>query len=364
MIKKVNLQTWLLLSYLLVMIVGVSSYVTINKISSPRFFVVYLEQLEGIGFRLRYARTELVKGFMIASDQGSIWSVIVGGAAAGGLSYWVSKRITQPLIEMERITQKFAAGHFDERMPTRAIPELDQLSASFNRMAASLKEVERRRQELIGDLTHELRTPLTVVRGYLEELTDGEVEPSPEIYQRLIRVTSRMERLVNDLQELSKAEAGYLSIKLQPTNLRPLLEALVRRFSEQLLEEGPVLGLVCPPSLPTVLADPDRVEQVLVNLLGNAIRHTDKGSITLQAWSEPQRLWIAVMDTGQGIAAEDLPYVFERFWRTDQSRSRHPGGTGVGLAITRRLVELQGGQIQVESQLNRGSTFRFCLPLA
>jgi len=363
-IKKVDLQTRLLLTYLLILIVGASSFVTINKISSPRYFVILLERLEGIGFRLRYARTELIDGFVIASDQGAAWALLAGGATAGGLSYWVSKRITQPLIKMERITRKFAAGHFDERMPNSAIPELNQLCISFNRMAASLEEVEKQRQELIGDLTHELRTPLTVIHGYLEELADGEIESSPEIYQRLIRVTSRLERLVNDLQELSQAEVGSLSVKLQPMKLRPLLEGLLHRFSEQLLEEGPSLQLESPPSLPDVLADPDRVEQVLVNLLGNAIRYTDQGTITLRAWPEPQKLWIAVTDTGQGIAPEDLPFIFERFWRSALARSRYPGGTGLGLAIAQRLVQLQGGQIEVKSQLGQGSTFRFFLPLA
>lgn len=364
MIKKANLQTRLVLSYLLVSLVGASSYVAVTKISSPRFFTLYLEQLEGVGFRLRYARAPLVDGFVVASDQGTIWSLIVSGAAAGGLSYWISQRIVKPLLQMERITQKFAAGHLDERMPTNSTPELNQLATSFNRMAASLKEVEKHRRELISDVTHELRTPLTIVRGYLEELADGTIEPSPEIYQRLARVTTRLERLVNDLQDLSKAEAGSLAIKLRPTNLRPLLEVLVKRLSEQLLEGGPVLRLECPSLLPLVLADPDRVEQVLVNLLGNAIRYTAQGAIILRVWSEPQQLWIAVVDTGHGIAPEDLPHIFERFWRTEWSRFQHPGGTGIGLAITQRLVELQGGQLKVESQLNQGSTFQFSLPLA
>jgi len=363
-IKKANLQTRLLLSYLLVFIVGIGSYIIATKISSPRFFTLYLEQLEGIGYKLRYVRAPLVRGFVVGSDQGTIWSLIVSGAAAGGLSYWISQRIVKPLLRMERITQQFAAGHFDEQMPMNLTPELNQLAMSFNRMAASLKEVEKRRRELISDVTHELRTPLTIVRGYLEQLADGTIEPSPEIYQRLTRVTTRLERLVNDLQELSKAEAGSLSIKLRPTNLRPLLEVLVKRLSEQLLEGGPVLRLESPFVLPLVLADPDRVEQILVNLLGNAIRYTDQGAIMLRVWSEPQQLWIAVVDTGQGIAPEDLPYIFERFWRAEQSRFQHPGGTGIGLAITRRLVELQGGQIKVESKLNRGSTFQFSLPLA
>ena len=253
------------------MIVGVISLVIIGKLSSPRFFAQRLEKLEENGIEILDVRTELVQGFETAWDLSTSWSVIVGGTAAAGLSYWVSKRIMQPLTQMEKITRNFAAGKLDERLPTSEIPELNRLSASFNRMAASLEGVEQRRRELIGDLTHELRTPLTVVRGYLEELADGRILPSSEMYLRLARETTRLERLVNDLQELSKAEAGYLPINLQPVHLRSLLESLVQKFTDQLLEDGPILQLNCPPQLPPALADPDRTEQVLVNLLGNAV---------------------------------------------------------------------------------------------
>ncbi|MBU7583653.1 MAG: HAMP domain-containing histidine kinase [Nostoc sp. TH1S01] len=362
--KSLPLASRLFVSHLVVMIVGVVSFVIISKVSSPRFFVLHLERLQSQGLDLINVRTELVEGFETAWRRSTIWSVIVGTTAAGGLSYWVSKRIMQRLTEMEQITQKFAVGELDARLPLSDIPELNRLGTSFNRMAASLEGVEARRRELISDMTHELRTPLTVVRGYLEELADGEIEPSPEIYRRLAKETRRLERLVNDLQELSKAEAGHLPIKIQPINLLPLFESLVERFSEQLLEDGPLLRLDCPVPLPIVLADVDRTEQVLVNLLGNAIRYTTEGTITLQVWPEASKLWIAVIDTGIGISPEDLPHVFERFWRADQSRDRHSGGTGIGLTISRHLVELQGGQIQVESELGIGSTFRFCLPLA
>jgi signal transduction histidine kinase len=203
-----------------------------------------------------------------------------------------------------------------------------------------------------------------VVSGYLEELADGRIEPSPEVYYRLLRETTRLQRLINDLQELSKAEAGYLPIDLQPVHLPSLLESLVQKFSEQLMEDGPVLQLECPPQLPPVLADIDRVEQVLVNLLGNALTYTDTGSVTVRAWAEPDKLWVAVIDTGSGIAPEELPHVFERFWRSTRAGDRNFRGTGVGLAICRRLIELQGGDIQVESQVGVGSIFQFWLPLA
>ncbi len=362
--KSLPLASRLFFSHLVVMMVGVASLVIISKVSSPRLFVLHLQRLENRGFNLIAVRTELVTGFELAWRRSTIWSVLAGTTAAGGLSYWVSRRIMQRLTEMEQITQKFAAGQMDARLPLSNIPELNRLGASFNRMAASLEGVEARRRELIGDMTHELRTPLTVVRGYLEELADGEIEASPEIYRRLAKETKRLERLVNDLQELSKAEAGYLPIKIQRVNLRPLLESLVEKFSDQLLEDGPVMRLECPSVLPSVLADIDRTEQVLVNLLGNAVRYTTNGSITIRTWTEAFKLWIAVVDTGIGIATESLPHVFERFWRADRSRDRHSGGTGIGLTISRRLIELQGGQIYVESKLGVGSTFKFFLPLA
>ena len=370
-VKSLPLASRLFFSHLVVMIVGVGSLVLIGKLSSRPIFVWHLEQIEGRGFSLVYSRPYLVKGFDTAWNRSTFWSVIVGTTAAGGLSYWVSKRIVQPLTQIEQVTKKFASGHLDERLPPSEIPEINQLATSFNSMAVSLEDVEHRRRELVSDLTHELRTPLTVVRGYLEELSGGRIEATPAVYQRLTKETKRLERLINDLQELSKAEAGYLPIKLQPVDLRPLLEALVQKFSDQLLEDGPQLRLECPDQLPMVLADIDRVEQVLVNLIGNALTYTEKGSITVQAWIQPEggkvftpQLWIAVIDTGVGIAPEDLPHVFERFWRAEKSRNQHTGGTGIGLAISQRLVELQGGEIEVESQLGVGSTFRFYLPLA
>ncbi len=361
--KSLPLASRLFLSHLVVMIVGVLSYVVISKISSPRFFGQHLERLEREGTDINDIRSDLVHSFESAWRSSTFWSVLVGASAAGGLSYWVSIRIMQQLTEMESITQKFAGGQFDARLPLSDIPEFNRLGGSFNRMAASIQDVEARRRDLVSDMTHELRTPLTVVRGYLEELSDGNINSSQQVYQQLIKETRRLERLVNDLQELSKAEAGYLPTNIKPVDLYPLLESLVQRFEDQLLEDGPVLLLESLPSIPLVLADIDRTEQILINLIGNAIRYTPSGSISIRTWCDEQ-LWIAVVDTGVGIAPEDLPHVFERFWRADKSRNRNSGGTGIGLAITRRLVELQGGKIEVESELGIGTTFRFSLLLA
>jgi signal transduction histidine kinase len=360
---KPNLRTRLFLSHMIVMVVGISTLLTVGKVYTPQLFVLHLERLQGNGFNVVRVKRQIIDGFESAWSQGAFWSVIVGGTTAIGLSYWVSKRIMQPLIQMEQITQRFAAGHLEERVPENEIPELNQLANSFNRMAQDLEGVEQRRRDLVGDLTHELRTPLTVIEGYLEGLADGTIEPSADIYQRLARETVRLRRLVNDLQELSKAEAGYLPIHLQPLQIRSLLVLIMQRFSDQLLEDSLTLSVECPENLPQVLADSERVEQILINLVGNALRYTPEGSITLRAWAESERVWISVEDTGKGINAEDLPHVFERFWRADRSRDRNSGGTGIGLAISRRLVELQKGTIEVESEVGKGSTFRFSLPI-
>lgn len=361
---KPSLRSRLFLSHLAVMGVGIITLAGVGWLYSPRLFVVSLERIEGYGISVRQVRTQLIQGFEFAWTRGMLWSILVGGGAAGGLSYWVSRRIIRPLDQIEAVTRQFAAGHFSERVPPSEILEIQRLANSFNRMAADLEDVEQRRRLLVGDLTHELRTPLTILKGYLEGLGDGTVDPSPDLYLRLAKETGRLQRLVNDLQELSKLEAGYLPIHLQTVNLEPLLKGLVQRFSDQVGDRPVELRLECPADLPAVKADPERVEQILVNLLGNALRHTETGLITLAARAEPGRIWLSVQDTGTGIAPEDLPNVFERFWRADPSRDRNSGGTGVGLTICRRLVEIQGGHIEVDSQLGVGSEFRFWLPAA
>jgi signal transduction histidine kinase len=362
--NRLNLRQRLFLSHMIVMMVGLTTLLAVGKIYSPRLFVEHLQRLEISGINLYFVKRQLLDGFESAWSRGAFWSMIVGAAAAGGLSYLVSNRIMQPLIQMQRITQKFAAGNLQERMPANEIPELNRLADSFNRMAYALEGVEQRRRELVGDLTHELRTPLTVLEGYLEGLADGTIEATPDIYVRLAKESARLRRLVNDLQELSKAEAGYLPIEAAPLELRPMLASLVQKFADQLLEGETQLLLDCPADLPWALADAERVEQILVNLIGNALRYTPQGSVTVQARAEHHQIWIAVIDTGLGMAPEELPHVFERFWRSDRSRDRHSGGTGIGLAISRRLVELQKGTIEVTSQLGQGSTFRFSLPIA
>ena len=360
--NKLNLQVRLFLSHILVTIVGVTASSVVGNFFSPRFFQIHVRALEGKGLNIRTAHSQLIDVFEAAWARGNFWSFLIGTLAAAILSYWLAKRIVQPLNEMEIIVEQFASGKLDQRMSHLEIPELDRLAMGFNRMASSLEEVEERRREIIDDLTHELRTPLTIIRGRLEEIADGIISATPQIYSRLIRETKRLQRLLNDLQELSQAEAGRLSLNLKPTNLRQILEPLTARFGDQLIDSDRFLSLDCPNDLPYVMVDSDRLEQILVNLLSNAIRHTPQGSIAIKAWSVGDCIWISVQDTGSGIAQAELPYIFRRFWRSQSSRSQIYGGTGIGLAICKRLVELHGGEIFVESQLGVGSTFKFFLP--
>jgi signal transduction histidine kinase len=361
---QLGLRGRLFLSHIVVMIVGITTLLAVGKFSSSRMFIEHLQTLEYRGEVLFAVRRTLVSGFESAWNRGAFWSMIFGGGAAVGLSYLVSKRIMQPLLQMQRITSKFAAGELTARMPESEIPELDRFSQSFNRMAIALEGVEQRRRDLVGDLTHELRTPLTIVEGYLEGLTDGTIEATPEIYQRLSRETGRLKRLVNDLQELSKAEAGYLPINARKFDIRPLLSQLVLRFGDQLIDSEIRIKLEASFDLPRANADPERIEQILVNLIGNALRHTEAGVVEIQACQQKGMIVVSVVDTGVGIAPEDLPHVFERFWRSDRSRNRRSGGTGIGLAISKKLVELQNGTISVESEVGKGSTFSFTVPIA
>jgi len=358
--NRVGLRSRLFLSHLVVMMVGLLSFLVISRAAAHHLFAGHLDYLEEIGVTLIVTRKALTDGFEAVWSKSTLLAMLVGTVTSASLSYWVAKRIMRPIARMERVTRQFAAGHLHERVDASEIPELAQLGNSFNRLASSLENVETRRRELIGDLTHELRTPLTIVRGYLEQAINQQSQPSLEICELLVKETRRLERLVNDMQELSKAEAGHLSLNLRPVELYPLLKFQVERFSSQLMDDTE-LKLMIPAHLPLVFADSDRIEQILVNLIGNAIRHTAQGQITLRAWLGLHHVWIAVEDTGSGIATADLPYVFDRFWRSAASRSSK--GTGIGLAITKRLVELQGGIIEVESQLECGSIFRFSLPI-
>jgi signal transduction histidine kinase len=364
MVKR-NLITRLLFSHLLVVLLSMA-IVTLSGVSlNPLLFDRRVQEMREKGLLDVDSQTEqklVTQEFHDSWARSMAISIAIGTIGAIGLSYFGARRIRAPLQKLTNVTQEFSEGNFQVRMPNSDIPELHYLSQSFNRMANSLEDSEQKRSELISDMTHELRTPLTVTRGYLERLQDGKTAPSPALYQSLIQENRRLERLVNNLQELSKAQAGSIPLKLQAIALEPLLSSFVERFADQLTEDLSI-ALEYKATCAAAIADRDCLDQILVNLIGNAVQYSESGAITVRTYNQNDLIWIEVQDSGIGIKPDDLPHVFARFWRADKARSRRSGGTGIGLAIVKCLVELQGGKIEVKSELNQGSTFRFCLPI-
>ena len=262
---------------------------------------------------------------------------------------------------------RIAEGHYDERVNASSDDELGQLAERFNRMAERLEDTESMRRQLIGDVSHELRTPLTAIGGYMEGLTDGVLPPTPETFEQIRMEASRLSRLVDDLQELSRVEAGSYRLDVHPVALSALVETTVKRLSYQFDEKQVTLTRSLSPDLPPVLADEDRITQVLTNLLGNALAYTPAGGeVTVSALKTGNEVQISVRDNGIGIPAESLPHIFDRFYRVDKSRSRAAGGgSGIGLTIAKALVEAHGGRIWAESAgESQGSSFSFTLPIS
>ena len=307
-----------------------------------------------------------------AFGQTLLYSLLAAGmvatAAAALASLFVSRRFVEPLRYVLAATSRIASGRYGERVPVRDADELGELSQSFNAMARALEEAERRRMEVISDVSHELRTPLSTLRGYVEGLAEGVVEPSQETWTLLYAEFERLGRLVDDLRRLSRAEAGQLDLSMAPMAPAEAVRLAVGGMLPLFDEKGVELKSAVPGDLPSVLADVDRVVQVLSNLLSNALRHTpDGGRVVVEAEASGDEVTFEVTDTGTGIAPEHLERLFERFYRVEKSRSRGEarGGSGVGLAISRALVEAMGGRIWVESPgLGEGATFAFTLPVS
>jgi len=290
-----------------------------------------------------------------------------GGAAAGIaliLGFLVIRQLTRPLRTLSSATHRFAAGQLHHRVKIYSKDVIGQLGSDFNTMAQKLAKSEGLRQQMMADIAHELRTPLTVLQGNLQGLREGVFDPTPEFLTSLHEESLLLRRLVNDLQELSLAEAGELYLNKVSQPIGPLLDRALKALTQPIQDNHIVLQQRVAADLPPLRADSDRIVQVLVNLLSNAIRHTPRGgSITLQAKQVDLDIQVSITDTGAGIDQSDLPFVFERFWRADRARGRRNGGSGLGLAITKNLIEIHGGTIQVKSDKGVGTTFTFTLPI-
>jgi signal transduction histidine kinase len=290
-------------------------------------------------------------------------AVVMAGGVAVLLGTLIFIRVTRPLRQIQQASHDLAAGDLTARVPISTKDELSQVADSFNQMASQLENQQRLRKQMIADIAHELRTPISVFQGTLEGMLDGVLKPEPSELRDLHAETRRLARLVEELRTLSLAEAGQLQLKRQPVDLGDLSATLVQRMSPLAQTREVGIETEIKEGLPLVSVDADRIVQVLTNLLDNALRYTPAGGqITVRVNQVDGQVQMSVEDEGPGIPEEQIPYVFERFWRGDRSRSRDSGGSGLGLSIARQLVELHGGTISATSAPGKGSTFWIALP--
>lgn len=366
-------------SYLVVIIVGVVVLATATEFVVPSAFDRHLSAMGsmmtgmmGSDMMGRDLNNDLFSNFRAAVNEALAVAALAATLAAIAVSVFVSRQVVIPVREMMLASWRIAEGHYSERVQIAGnvkpgeMDELDQLALSFNRMASTLEQVESKRRQLIGDVAHELRTPLTTIKGSMEGLIDGMLPSNEDTFQEIYREADRMERLVNDLQELSRVEAGAYDLELRPLAVSHLVDVTVQRLSRQFEEKGIVLDSNIPKGLPNVYADENRIYQVLLNLVGNALQYTPQGGhVEITADYAEGEVFITVTDTGIGIPKEHLENIFTRFYRVDKSRSRAGGGSGIGLTISKHLVEAHGGRIWVEdNQSQKGSVFTFTLPIA
>jgi two-component system sensor histidine kinase BaeS len=298
-----------------------------------------------------------------------VMGTIIFIAASLMIAYAISKRLTAPLQQLIPIIERMGHGELGLQAPAHQKDEYGQVARAFNRMSQMLQRSETTRRNLVADVAHELRTPLTIIRGKLELAQhDGRpIDPVQllPVQDELIRLT----KLVEDLNLISLAEADRLPLEKQATDITALITTITERLRDDAERKEITLSIDNQPDLPLIHVDPYRISQVLLNLAANAIRYTpDHGTVTIkaetiQAGNAAPEIQITVSDTGPGIAAEHLPHLFDRFYRTDEGRSRNSGGIGLGLAIARGIVLAHQGTISVESELGLGTSFIVRLPV-
>jgi len=290
-------------------------------------------------------------------NRSALAAAIIAGVVALVLALLLAYRLLRPVQELTQAATHMADGDLSQRVPVRGDDQLATLGRTFNTMADSLEQAEHRRKALTADIAHELRTPLAVQRAHLEALQDGIYDLTAENLAAIQEQNQVLTRLVEDLRTLALADAGELALERTPTDLAALLERVVARFSPQAGEGNINLDLVLEESSLTLSLDPQRIEQILNNLLSNAIRYTsESGTIHIRLFREGDNVFITVRDTGPGIPKEALPHLFDRFYKVDKSRRQH-SGTGLGLSIARKLAQAHGGDLTASNHADGGAVF-------
>lgn len=354
------------ISYLIIILVGVVSLAVTAEFIAPSALDRHMASMAmTMGGDMGGMMGDLTRNFRRAINEVLLLATLAATATAILVSSFVTRRIVSPIEEMTQASQRIADGRYDERVHVAAQDELGELAGSFNQMAQTLTETEERRRQLIGDVAHELRTPLSSIRGVMEGLLDGVLPAEPATFLNVQNEVGRLQRLVHDLEELSRAEAGQIPLEMELVDPAGLIRTAAERLQPQFEDKDVRLYLDLASALPQLQADTGRMTQVLLNLMGNALQYTPLGGeVTVSARAENSKIIITVQDDGLGIVPEHIPHIFERFYRVDKSRSRTGGGSGVGLTISKHLVEAHGGRLTAASPgLNQGSAFTIYLPM-
>jgi len=329
-----------------------------------------------VAIGLAFASVWATARLMFASEHDLLLATVLLLFAAGMaavLGAFLSSGVIDRIRQLETAAHRIGAGELTARADLPGNDELASLGGAFNRMAAQLEaaaarqaELERMRRDLVAWAGHDLQTPLTSIRAILEAVADGVIE-DPATREKYLQTAQRnirdLSRLIDDLFEVAQLQAGSFRLNLEASSLNDLISDTVESFSPQIAGHRIQLEGSVAPGVDPVILDPARIGRVLSNLLANALRHTpDGGRITIEASGGPAEVRISVSDNGEGIAPEDLPHVFESFYRGEKSRGRATGGSGLGLAIARGFVEAHGGEIRAESPPGEGCTVSFTLP--
>ncbi len=310
------------------------------------------------------ALTAEAEAFLSQINRSLLQAGLIAGILGLLLGVLIARGLAAPLGRLADAARRIARGHLDERVPVTGAAEIADLAGAFNEMSTHLEQAERLRRNMVADIAHELRTPLSVVQGNLRAILDDVYPLEKEEIASIYDETLVLNRLISDLRELAQAEAGQLSLNVQPTHLGALIGGMADRFRDLARDKDIALTTSLPPQLPALPADEDRLKQVLHNFLSNALRHTPTGGrIQIAAEALPEEVRVSVRDSGSGIAPADLPHVFDRFYRADKARARDQGGSGLGLAISRQLIRAHGGEVGAQSAPGQGSEFWFTLPL-
>ena len=293
-----------------------------------------------------------------------VWAGLVAGAGGILLVSLLSRRVLRSVSGLTTAARALGSGDLSRRVDVKGKDEVAELGHTFNAMADALEDAARQRRNLVADVAHELRTPLSNVQGYTEALKDGVLQPDAATLNTIHQQVLYLARLIEDLRLLAETEARDFRLRQEVESVAEIVRHTAEAFRPKAEAAGIVLVVELPEDLPPVWLDRTRIEQVLGNLVDNAIRHTPPGgTVTISALDNAGAVTIAVSDTGEGIPADLLPFVFDRLYRADPSRARATGGAGLGLTIARKLVEAHGGSIRAESAAGAGSRFVFDLPL-